>query len=238
MKDIKVFKTLTSTNEYLKNKICEGVVFSDFFGTLALEQTGGVGKRSRAWHSPVGNLYISFVVDKMLCKEQDLNLSLAEVVLKSVVATGRTLDLLVQKKGKLQYKWPNDVLFDGKKIAGILIEKLENKFIIGIGVNLNAPPKIKDYATIAVCDIIREDVCVLHVAKQLKSELEKTFELGFLEIRESFLTRAYKFHETIRVNVSNRVLEGDFVDISAKTGALVLQIKNGLMQSIYYGEIF
>lgn len=242
MEDIKVFKTLNSTNKYLKEELLAGGIFRDFLGILALEQSGGVGKNSKAWFSPMGNLYISFVVDSGLCEEQDLNSNLAEVVFKSVIATGKTLDFVLQEKSvNLQYKWPNDVMYDGKKIAGILIEKIKNKYIIGMGLNLNVSPQIKDYATIAVCDIINninDGFCVLDIAKRLRAELKAVFGFGFQQVRESFLDRAYKLHKTIRISVNNRVLEGRFVDIDIKHGALVLQEKDGKMQNVHYGEIF
>ena len=115
------FDQVVSTNETAKSFPIGSVI-------VASSQSGGKGRMGRCWMSPIGNLYLSAVIG-----EYDIQTPLlAFVVAVSVV------DAL--KDFNVQLKWPNDVLLNDGKVAGILLERTENKIIIGIGVNIISNP--------------------------------------------------------------------------------------------------
>ena len=119
---IHIVDTLTSTNAWLSkyNSEIDDVV-------LAIEQTQGRGRRGNTWESQRGGFYASIVSSK-----HDL---LPFIVGISIIK------VLEQHCEDLNIKWPNDIIFNGKKLGGILCEDFETHSIIGIGINLeNKPP--------------------------------------------------------------------------------------------------
>lgn len=111
-------------------------------GTVALaeQQTAGRGKQGAVWSSPVGGLWFSFILRKKIRKPYPM------VALVSVAIT----DVLIKNGIKASIKWPNDILIDGKKACGILIENdySGSKLVTGIGMNVNneIPAELKDRA--------------------------------------------------------------------------------------------
>jgi len=102
---------------------------------IAEKQTNGLGRTGRRWESPVGGLYLSVIIKKPLPVELFHGFS---------VRLGLEIAKLLEKKFVLPFKvkWPNDIMLDGKKIGGILIDmnaqnKLINYVVIGIGFNVN-----------------------------------------------------------------------------------------------------
>lgn len=92
---------------------------------LADEQTAGVGRHGHSWHSEPGNgIYCSIVFEPSPVLTLALGLAVAEAIARS---TGIACDL----------RWPNDVMLDGKKVAGILVQLLDSRAIAGIGINVN-----------------------------------------------------------------------------------------------------
>jgi len=129
--DIELFDTIDSTNDYLlthkkNNCIC-----------LAEHQTKGKGQLGRKWHSPHGeNIYLSYrtTLQKPMNEIGELSIKIGEAVCD-------TLNKFGIDKG-LTLKWPNDVLFEGKKLAGILIEVQPgadntSHVVFGVGLNVN-----------------------------------------------------------------------------------------------------
>ncbi|QEK89471.1 biotin--[acetyl-CoA-carboxylase] ligase [Wolbachia endosymbiont of Chrysomya megacephala] len=153
-------------------------------------------------------------------------------------STGMTRDPFINDLN-LQYKWPNDVLIDGKKISGILLEKKSNSnwLIIGIGINVNHAPLpgttcISNYGeSVSNMDLLKE--LIINFNKLRKQWL---FD-GFYAIREMWLKKAFKMNEQISVKLADKLYEGIFADID-KSGKLVLQQKDGSLIYFDAGELF
>ncbi|WP_214241864.1 biotin--[acetyl-CoA-carboxylase] ligase [Wolbachia pipientis] len=153
-------------------------------------------------------------------------------------STGMTRDPFINDLN-LQYKWPNDVLIDGKKISGILLERKSNSnwLIIGIGININHAPLpgttcISNYGeSVSNIDLLKE--LIINFNKLRKQWL---FD-GFYAIREMWLKKAFKMNEQISVKLSDKLYEGIFADID-KSGKLVLQQKDGSLIYFDAGELF
>jgi len=123
------FDEIDSTQKYAKELAKNGEI--DFI-VVAERQKAGNGRHGREWHSPKGGLWFSFVCPK----PSDLP---DEVFYLSTLAIGVCVkDILEEAYGcSLMIKWPNDILLNGKKVCGILCEKVGNKLICGIGINTN-----------------------------------------------------------------------------------------------------
>jgi len=135
---------------------------------VAERQEKGRGRYGRRWFSPLGGLYLSWI----LKYDPLYPLSLSEMLSLSIVETLRYFGI------DCRIKLPNDIIIDGKKkIAGILIVKKENWYIAGVGININNPVEDENQQ-VAVKDILRKEVDKEIVLKQ--------FIKVFLEIKNIF----------------------------------------------------
>ncbi len=129
-KKIIKFESLDSTSDYLNqlhNELDDGTV------CLAFKQTKGRGRRENIWVSPKGNLYFSFIKKQVFNRE--------DIFHETIRVSIAIVELLEKYDVKAMIKYPNDILANNKKIAGILIEtkglKSVEETIIGIGININ-----------------------------------------------------------------------------------------------------
>ena len=146
-----LFEKTDSTNNQARLKVKQGCVIP--LACFAEEQTQGRGRRGKVWASPAGSsIYLSLAwkFDTAINDLGGLSLAIG-------VALARVLKHIGLKSVGL--KWPNDVLFDGRKIAGILIEtaQLSNQtttVIIGVGLNYKLPEQVTDEITQPCTDIV------------------------------------------------------------------------------------
>jgi BirA family biotin operon repressor/biotin-[acetyl-CoA-carboxylase] ligase len=141
MMQIKKFVMLDSTNQYSKLLLqqstdCQGTV------VVADMQTSGKGQRGRVWISSAGNLFCSIITQPILPK------IVGQLAYVTVLAVGEVIEKLSHSI-EVTYKWPNDLLVNGAKISGILVENEENGAVVGIGVNITNFPA--DTALPATC---------------------------------------------------------------------------------------
>lgn len=117
----------------------------------ARTQTGGVGRHGRNWSSPPGNLYWTVLLDDPADIPRDAGLAFAAglAILDALAALGILPD-------RLRLKWPNDVLLDGRKIAGLLVEAsltgAQARIIVGIGINVATSPADAAYPATSLAD--------------------------------------------------------------------------------------
>ena len=114
---------------------------------IADEQTEGIGRRGSQWVSPKGNIYLSFLLEYNLLIEDHF-------LFTAVAANSIMLCLNNYINENIYIKWPNDIIVNGSKIAGIMTEIVEHNdikyVIIGIGINIETSPKLSDYKTCCV----------------------------------------------------------------------------------------
>lgn len=200
-------------------------------------QNSGRGRGDRVWESPKGNLYASWV-GPMQC-------SLAEASQLSFVASLSVADAVASflPKTDLTFKWPNDVLSDGKKFCGILLEsKYVNTspktlwLIIGIGVNLITPPKEAIFPATALGLNVKPKLFLENLATAFERLKKVWEEEGFKKIRSSWLDKAQGLGKNIKVRLPSAELSGVFNGLTPK-GALVLKTDEGL-EEIEAGDVF
>lgn len=210
---------------------------------LALRQTAGRGRRGRAWSDPVGNFASTLVMPFTGSPDQ--------AALRSFIASLALFDAFVAVTGRssgLALKWPNDVLLNGGKIAGILLESAGtgttlNVLSIGIGVNLlNAPDQVETGAVPPVnllsetgANVTPEEFLAALAPAFARYEAQFT-TYGFEPIRTAWLARAARLGEVITARTGTSEQVGTFETVDG-TGALVLKTSQGL-QAIPAGEVY
>lgn len=188
------------------------------------EQMTGHGRFGRTWYSPPGNLYLSVLLRFDLAPGRGSELSFV-----SALTVSDTVDALLPKQTKSTLKWPNDVLVNEGKIAGILIETVQDLQIIGIGLNVLEAPKNAPYKTatlvgaggIATVDGAR-DILLDSLAKHLAAWTEH----GFDPIRTAWLARAHPIGTKLRASIGGRSEEGLFAGLDSD-GAMLLDTPDG-----------
>ncbi len=152
---------------------------------IAESQTAGRGRYKRKWVSNSGNLYASFIY-KISERNPRLSYAIAVAVAETMIHFGITP----------QIKWPNDVLIDGKKISGILIEYAGCFVIIGVGINIKTCPKQNEYKTTKINDYT--NVSVQDVLTVLIKKINKWRDADFSVIRERWMDMAMGINKTIK----------------------------------------
>ena len=171
----------------------------------ALAQSAGRGRYRRNWVSHHGNLYASFIY-KIMERDPKLSYAVAVAVAETLISFGL----------KPQIKWPNDVLIDGKKISGVLIEYCQNFVIVGIGINITTCPTVKEYKTTKINDYANVDVN--DVLSALIKKMDKWRCADFVVVRERWMDLAAALNKTIQYHGKSAELIGLNED-----GALVLR---------------
>lgn len=208
---------------------------------VADEQTGGRGRRGRSWFSPPGNLYVSLLLRPKV-PQAELGLFSFVTSLALARALPEALD-----KDRVKLKWPNDVLVDGAKIAGILLESCNTPkgtaLIIGMGVNIAQFPAETPYPVTSLAKLgftLGPQAPRVLLERFLPALAETRATLtqgGFLPIREAWLAQASGLGGPIVVRLPDRELNGHFMGIDEK-GCLLLRRPEGNLQKIASGEVF
>jgi BirA family biotin operon repressor/biotin-[acetyl-CoA-carboxylase] ligase len=141
-----VLPSVDSTNNYLQQLLNDGMAVE---GTMVvgLEQTNGRGQRGNVWESAPGlGLYVSLLLEPVNWTVDK------QFVLNKAIAVGIARYLETKTTADIRIKWPNDLMADGGKISGVLIENnirgsLISSIIVGIGINLNHPLFPNHYET-------------------------------------------------------------------------------------------
>ncbi len=205
----------------------------------AREQSAGRGRLSRQWSSPPGNLYLSVVLRPAVAAAR-----VAEMGFACALAVAETAEAFLPHGPAARLKWPNDVLLDGAKIAGIL---LEGQFsaqslayvVAGIGINVASSPDSPTYQTISLRALGSGEIEPGEVLKVLLTRLsvwlETWTEVGFAPVRAVWMDRAARLGKTITVRIGNEPVEGLFDGID-DTGALLLRTAGGIRR-ITAGEV-
>lgn len=207
----------------------------------AREQTAGRGRRGRAWASPAGNLYTSTTFRPECRAAQAAQLSLV-----AAVALAEAVAAVLPPDTKVACKWPNDILVDGRKVAGILLESAGNDtavdwVVIGCGVNVASHPDDTAYPATNLTSVagaaLSLETVLEHYLRHLFNWRERWQADGIAPVRAAWVARAAGLGEAITVRLPDRELHGRFRDLDAD-GALLLELPDGGQQRITAGDVF
>jgi BirA family biotin operon repressor/biotin-[acetyl-CoA-carboxylase] ligase len=196
------------------------------------EQTGGRGRRGRYWASPVGNLYSSTVL-RPKCPAARA----AELGFVAALAVGD----MVPTDRQVRLKWPNDVLVDGGKIAGILLESalsqtgLVQHVVAGIGVNVGFAPQLPDMRYPGAMLGGTVEAALERLTAALARRLVQWRAEGFETVRSAWLAQAGPLGAEVDVRLGNELVRGRFAGVD-REGALLLETAQG-PRKIVSGEL-
>ena len=197
------------------------------------EQTSGRGRLAHTWFSPPGNLYLS-----ILLRTGQPAARTAELSFLAALAVADVVEALLPRQTRAMLKWPNDVLVNGAKISGILLEQVNDATIIGIGLNVLQAPSNTAYKTTTIVangGIASVDGARDILLDRLGHHLSDWQTGGFNPIREKWLNRSYPIGAAIRANAGGDPVAGHFAGLDLD-GALLLDTPQG-RQRIVAGEV-
>ena len=227
---IYAFRFVTSTME-IAHKLA-GEDCPD--GTLvwAQHQEQGRGRLGRTWKSPEGGVYFSIVLRPRRPLEEIPQLSLVAGL--AAAEAIRELTPLVPT-----IRWPNDILIDGLKVAGILVE-LRGEAVVGVGINVTTKPKdLPETATSLVAAGVRN--CDLYqltgtVCRHFGAWYDVWAAQGLGPIREALRPWMGHFGQPVHVSAGSNHFEGTATDLD-ETGRLIVRLDSGLLRAFEMGEV-
>lgn len=197
-------------------------------------QTAGRGRQGRDWASPRGNLCASTIVRLRPTDPPAATLAfVASVALAEVVAAWTGAE-------RLTLKWPNDLLLDGAKMSGILLERGGDAVVIGIGVNLAHHPELPGRVTTSLALYGAPDPALFleELASAFARWLARWRGEGLAPVREKWLERAHPKGTALVANLPDGVsVEGLFDGLDV-AGALILRLADGSTRVIHAGDVF
>jgi BirA family transcriptional regulator, biotin operon repressor / biotin---[acetyl-CoA-carboxylase] ligase len=226
------YDTLDSTNEEARRLAKNGV--HGPLWIVSREQTAGRGRRGRAWISESGNLFATLLLPAATSLSAQLGFVAGLATADTVAAHAPGAEMAL--------KWPNDVLLNGKKVAGILLEGLgEDALAIGIGINLAHYPNSTELPSISIAAVKGNppdlDGFLLRLASRMTTWYEIWLEQGFQPVRKAWLSRASRLGHPIRAMLADSERNGVFEDLD-EDGALLLRDSTGTLTRITAGDVF
>lgn len=211
-------------------------------------QVQGRGRRAREWVSKTGNLFCSG-----LYPQTDEPGAAANLGFVAALAVADLVGEFVDPD-RVKLKWPNDVLVNGLKCSGILLEfvghKGMNAIIVGVGVNLTSHPEGTDYPATHILAYINDDEfrdaepdiptpdTALAILASRFGFWKQTYDTsGFPPIRKAWLNRAYSLPGPVTVRLDNEKFEGQAMDLGAD-GALIVELPDGNIRKVHAGDVY
>ena len=240
-RDIRVFQETTSTNDVIeklaRDKVKEGVV------VFAESQTKGRGRLGRRWISPARKgLWFSILLRPNLRPQETTQLTVA-----AATALRRAIETETRLKAKI--KWPNDILIDGKKAAGILTElsaELDRvkHVVLGIGVDVNLtaaefPAELRKLATSLKIEtgkpVSRSDLAV-EILRQLDRDYARICTGKFESVADEWEEHCGTIGHSVSIQVGERRIHGRAESLD-DDGALLLRTQYGQLERITAGDV-
>lgn len=197
----------------------------------AERQTGGRGRQGRDWHSPSGNLYASTLV-----RIRDGDPPAPSLALTAAVALHEAVHAYAPDH-QVAIKWPNDLLVDGAKLSGILLERADDAVVIGFGVNLAHHPEGLDRPATSLAastGAAPEPADFLEtLAESFSRWLSRWRGEGILPIRNRWLLAAHPVGTALSTSEGEGLFDG-----LTEAGSLRLRLAAGSARVIHAGDVF
>jgi BirA family transcriptional regulator, biotin operon repressor / biotin---[acetyl-CoA-carboxylase] ligase len=240
-REIHVFKETASTNDVVEKLARDGA--KEGVVVFAESQTKGRGRLGRKWHSPAGQgLYFSVLLRPKLrpIEATQLTVVAATALVRAIEATTTVRPVI---------KWPNDLLVDGRKIAGVLTElsaELDTikHLILGIGLDVNQtagdfPSEIRSLATslrIAGGDALSRPELATRVLRELDADYARIRRGKFDAVADEWESRCTTIGRNVAVRIGERLVRGCAESLD-DDGALLLRTQHGRLERIIGGDV-
>jgi len=213
------FKEINSTQDYAKEISQEG---QKEFVVLADVQFKGRGRLCRTWEAPFGGLWFSFDSD-FYNKDGIFTITMG-VAVREVLSEVYNC--------KVQLKWPNDLIVDNKKVGGIICEKINEKIIVGIGINTNVKD-INEKKAITFLNKTQKSVDNYKLMREIIKRCKECLSMRSEEIIRKFRGNMAYVGEYCFVSALNKIVK--IIDI-ANDGKLIVDTDEGIKE-VFTGEI-
>jgi BirA family transcriptional regulator, biotin operon repressor / biotin---[acetyl-CoA-carboxylase] ligase len=235
------FTEIGSTNSQARELAERGAAEGEV--VVAECQSQGRGRLGRRWESPaLANLYFSVILRPKLAP-----LHAPQITLMAAVALIESVGAFIAEKATI--KWPNDILVNGKKVAGILTEAVcvperVEYVILGIGVNLNypidrMPDELRQRAT-SLLNLTRSEVNRESFLRRLIQDLDRCYgdleQSGFEPLAPRWEAHFGLRGQRVRIELQEQVIVGRARGI-AQDGALLIEGDDGTLQRIIAGDV-
>lgn len=237
------YDVLDSTNEEAKRLAGGGASHGAVI--WAKKQTAGRGRMGRDWVSAEGNLFVSV----LLSPDCDLA-TCSQLSFVAATAAADTLASIVANEDDIACKWPNDILYHGKKLGGILLESFTTPdelgrerqwVVVGIGINVDTYPEHVMFPATCLRDagveIISAKIVLSRFVYNFIHGYDAWVKSGFKPVMKSWTKRAYRLGHPVEVIIGEKKIEGIFDGIDP-AGRLLVRGDSGAIQGIAAGDVF
>lgn len=240
-RDIRVFEETNSTNDIVEKLARDGV--KEGVVVFAEAQTRGRGRLGRKWLSPARRgLWFSVLLRPDLRPQAATQLTVA-------AATALCRAIRAQTELKPQVKWPNDILINGRKVAGVLTELAAEidhvkHLILGIGVDVNLsasefPVELKKIATSLKIEsgrhLNRLDLAAA-ILRELDADYQRIKSGRFAEVADEWEEQCITLGQRVRIHIGNREITGR-AEALDDDGALLVRTEHGHLERIIGGDV-
>ena len=240
-RDIRVFQETTSTNDVIERLARDGV--KEGVVVFAESQTKGRGRLGRQWVSPAkSGLWFSLLLRPALRPQEATQLTVA-----SATALRRAIELHTGLQAEI--KWPNDILVQGKKVAGILTElsaELDRvkHIVLGIGVNVNLDPgdfptEMRRLATSLQAELgkpVRRPELAVAILRELDLDYARIAAGQFTAVADEFEQHCTTITREVVIRSGQRQIRGRAESLG-EDGALLLRTDHGRLERIIGGDV-
>ena len=233
------FDEIDSTNAEAKRMAAAGA--PDGTVVWAKSQSAGKGRRGREWVSDEGNLYCSLLLRPEGHAARAMQLSFV-----SSLGLADAVNAVLPRHCQVNCKWPNDVLVEGRKVAGLLLESETYPLggmewlVIGVGLNIASYPEDVEFPATSLIAQGGKDITVEKMLETFCLRFLAGYvtwkNLGFEPIRKAWIRRAAGIGKEITVQLPRETLSGQFKSMD-EDGALIL-LHNGTERRITAGDVF
>ncbi|WP_271077746.1 biotin--[acetyl-CoA-carboxylase] ligase [Aurantiacibacter sp. MUD61] len=236
---IEIVEETGSTNADLLDRLRKGEELVDGHWLLARSQSKGRGRSGRPWLATGGNLYASTI---LRLREDDPPAHTLSLVIGLAVYEYVCGAMFDHDRDKVALKWPNDVLIDGAKTAGILLERHEDTVVAGVGINLHGAPEIAGRKTTYLSQWnskyeASQEHALKYLAPCVKRELDHWRTEGTPHLIARWCAAAHSIGTKLVVHDGQgQVAAGKFAGLD-QDGALILRLPDGQTRVIHAGDV-
>ena len=232
--DLYFFKNLQNSNDKIREVVKNSC--SSNLALLCINQKKGRGRKGRVWKSKKGDLTCSILIKKKINIYEigRINLIIVSILINIFEDLGLSM---------VKFKWPNDIIINNKKVAGILIEtsvskKFVTQLIIGIGVNIKSEPNNVKYSSTSLFENglkVKAHKLFFCIIKRLYFYIENYSKIDFSYLSSKLSNQFFNKKSFINVYNGNNKSVGLFSKIGS-LGELIIKNENRNL-TITYGEI-
>jgi BirA family biotin operon repressor/biotin-[acetyl-CoA-carboxylase] ligase len=233
------FDTIDSTNEEAKRLAANGGSHGAVI--WAKEQTHGKGRAGREWQSISGNLFVTVLLQPGC----DIAI-IPQMTYVAALAVLHTIQDIVPQDAEIALKWPNDVLINGKKVAGILLESFQvpnddQRWVaVGVGINVEGSPSGVTFPATSLkeegVEIISAKIVLSRYVHCFVEAYNKWSKSGFASVRRQWNAAAWSVGKQVKISLPHEEIQGVFKNIDAD-GGLVIQISATKKRTIHAGDM-